>query len=142
MSARIGFGTTLVDKGTAGSSTNTIAKITDIAVGGLSLATVDATHMGSTDRFQEFIAGLRDAGEVTLTVQSDPVNSGSADGWHHLKDAYEDNAAHIFWLTLPNGTRFTYTALTTNLAIPVPLGDKIVTNVTHKITGKPTWTNP
>jgi len=140
--ARIGFGTTLVDKGAAGSSTNTIDKITDVSIGGISLATVDATHMGSTNRFQEFIAGLRDGGEVTFTVQSDPVNSGSADGWHYLKDALEDNDPHVFHLTFPNGTRFTYTAFTTNLAVPTPLADKVVTNVTHKITGQPTWTNP
>lgn len=139
--ARIGHGTTLVDKGTTGSATNAILKVEDISIGGLSLGTVDASHTLSTDRYREFIAAMRDAGEVTFTVNSSPVASGSADGWHHIKDAYEDNTPHVFWLTLPNGTRFTYTAFTTNVGIPVPLAEKIVTTVTHKITGKPTWAN-
>jgi hypothetical protein len=139
--ARIGFGAILTDKGTGGSGTDKIGNVTDLNIGGISLATVDATHYESADAYQEFIAGLIDAGEVTATVQAQPAASGSADNWHFLYDALNARVLRTYELAFPNGAKFTFTAFVTNLGIPVPLADKITTTVTFKISGKPVLAN-
>ena len=38
--------------------------------------TVDATHMASTDKWREFVGGLRDAGEVSITINFVPGGAG------------------------------------------------------------------
>ena len=69
--ARIGFGASVgVDRD---NGTIVFGGITDISVGGLTLATVDATDYDSPGRYRQFIAGLRDGGEIALMLQSEPV---------------------------------------------------------------------
>jgi hypothetical protein len=139
--ARIGYGAILTDKGTGGSGTDKIGNVTDLNIGGISLATVDATHYESPDAYLEFIAGLIDAGEVTATLQSQPAASGDADEWHMIYDALNARVLRTYELAFPNGATFTFTAFVTNLGIPVPLADKITTTVTFKISGKPVLAN-
>ena len=68
--AAIGHGT-LWKRGNGASPTEafaTVAEVTAISGPGISRDTIDATHMESPDRFREFVGGLRDGGEVTVTL--------------------------------------------------------------------------
>jgi hypothetical protein len=231
--ARIGHGSTVTFA--RDGDTFNLGGVTDIQVSGLSMATVDATDMDSPDRFQQFIAGLRDGGEVTLTLQSQPVGlheftrdengpesgiqfamgmvygnpatladavpvilftTGSlpedldqvgagvvylveggldlpgsyfvfdgpsptgtvisviSDGagthyaaalsqrWVETYWRFLQNAATEFTLTFPSGSTLTADILVTNIGVPIPMADKITTNVTLKITGVPVWGDP
>jgi hypothetical protein len=58
----------------------TVANVTTMSVGGVTLNTVDATHLNSPNFYQEFIAGLKSGDEWTFTTQwdpSDPTQSGT-----------------------------------------------------------------
>lgn len=49
-----------------------LGEITDINIGGLSMSTVDRSNTKSPDRYREFMAGMRDAGEITCTTLAIP----------------------------------------------------------------------
>ena len=51
----------------------TIAEILSIGGPSLTAGTVDATSMESLDRYAEFIAGLKDGGEVSFTIAFIPT---------------------------------------------------------------------
>jgi hypothetical protein len=139
--ARIGYGTTLTDKGVAGSGTDAIGEITDLNIGGITLETVDATHMDSADAFREHIAGLLDSGDVTFTLQCLPVNSGSALNWHRIKDNQKARSLVVYEIKLPTNVTATFSAFVTSIGIPIPLDDKITTAVTLKVSGEIVFAN-
>lgn len=53
----------------------TIANVTQISAGGVTVNMIDATHLDSPDFYAEFIPGLKTADEWTATVQWDPSNA-------------------------------------------------------------------
>lgn len=212
--ARIGYGTTIEIDGLK------IGQVTDAAISGISLATVDATHMESPGAFREFIGGLLDGGEITLTTQTAPVpvyGFGSADvnttddtielpagiqdetkvrfkqsgtalpspfdedtdyylvevdageyafsadpsldplititstgtGSHFIYPAedrwfqsylkLQARSTPEITFNFPSGAKLVCDALITNFGTPVPLEDKITTNLTLKVTGSVDW---
>jgi hypothetical protein len=53
----------------------TIANVTQISAGGVSVNMIDATHLDSPDFYAEFIPGLKTADEWTATIQWDPSDA-------------------------------------------------------------------
>lgn len=107
-------------------------ELQDINVGGTSVDMVDITEQASTDEWREFKAGLKDGGEVTLTVSYDPdCTDPPVEG--------EDVATlKIAW---PTGTTlwFEAAAIVQGISVSAPLGQKIVCDITLKITGAVDW---
>lgn len=60
--AKTGFGTTATVGGVA------LSEVQSIGIPGLSGEVVDVTHLSSTNRWREFIRGLRDAGEFSISM--------------------------------------------------------------------------
>lgn len=52
----------------SGSTYTYVAEVTNITPPGWTRDTVEVTHLTSDDKFKEFIAGLNDAGEASITL--------------------------------------------------------------------------
>lgn len=101
----------------------------------LSADAVEKTHSGSTNRWREFIAGLKDAGEVSLEINFDanePVavgNEGTLTITFPLFNAQTTPAA------------FSSAAVSTGFTVSEPIEDRMTATVKFKLSGEPTWTD-
>ena len=113
-----------------------IAEINSITGPNLVRDTIDVTSLDSTGGYREFIAGFRDGGELTLSMNFTPS------GYFDLKDDFEDENTHNYKIVMGNTaeTTFDITGLITALGVAVPLDDKVTCDVTIKITGEVTLT--
>jgi hypothetical protein len=99
----------------------------------------EATNMGSPNTFKEFIAGLRDGGQVTfeanyipkdatqLNSQSD-FNSGTLSTWCINLPGTPGNANTCIWM---------FNGYVDSISPAIPLDDRITVTGSIKITGKP-----
>lgn len=136
--ATIGHGT-LFKRGNADGPPETftaLGEILDISGPDMTKDTIDATHMASTDRYREFISGLRDGGEVTVTCNFVPGGTTIANA---LTDFQADvpRSYQILW---EDGSDLTFEAHMTGPAVTAPLDDKMSATFTYKVTGKPVLT--
>ena len=115
--------------------TTTVGEILSIGAPSLSRDVIDATHMGSVEGWREFIAGLKDGGEVTVDIQSKP----SSTGYQALVADFDNDSPESYAIDFPDGWSWTFSAFITGLETSDPLEDKIETSATFKITGKPTF---
>lgn len=91
----IGWGTTV--KLHNGSALTELLLVTDVSIPEVTTEEVETTHMKSTGKFRQFIAGLKDAGEFQVTMSLVP---GSAtDILCRAADAAGDQRAWQITLT-------------------------------------------
>jgi hypothetical protein len=75
--AMIGHGSQfMIGDGGAPEVFTAVAEVKTITGPALVRDTPDATHMASPEKWREYIAGLRDAGEVSMTVNCIPGSAG------------------------------------------------------------------
>lgn len=134
---RIGHGTEF-HRSDDGTSTGTFAKvgrIRDVTPPSLSRDAVETTDMESTDRWREYIGGLKDGGEVSFEITFDP---GSTETTTFMGDLNDDDAGY-YKLIFPDTSEWGFAGLLTGFEPSTPIGDKMMANVTFKLTGKPGW---
>jgi len=105
------------------------AELLDVTHSGEEADQVDVTHQTSTSEWREFLSGLKNGGSVTLTL--------------HLGGTVPDVATNdTLVVTFPTGAgTFTASAnLQKNKGVAGNLGDKLIEEVSFKITGVPAWT--
>jgi predicted secreted protein len=137
VNASIGHGSSF-QRSSDGTSTGTftaIGEVMSISPPNLSRETVDATHMASTDGWREFIAGLKDGGEVSIQCNFDP-NGTDVSNW--LADINDEDPGY-YKVIFPDTTSWGFAALMTGLEIEDPLDDKMVATATYKVSGKPAF---
>lgn len=121
---------------------NKIGEVTNISGPGLTRATPEATSMDSTNGWQEFIGGLKDGGEVTFEVIYDPVDTtlAASSGLLSDIDGAGQTAAQAWSLVFPDtgNTTWSFNAWLTSVSPAIPVDDKIMLEVTLKVTGQPT----
>lgn len=100
---------------------------------------VEATHSLSTNRYREFISGLRDGGEVTGTFALEP-GAGASMNHKKIVDDYNNDNLVEYRLLFPNTnlTAWRFDALVTNVEHAEPIDDRMTIAVTFKISGQPT----
>ena len=115
----------------------TIAQVRDITGPGLELNTIDATDRDSSNKWMEFVSGLKDGGEVSFDIAYDPSNAthGATSG---LLDMLEQGTSDSFQVQFPGGVSWTFTAFVTGFEPSAPLDDLLTASVTMKLTGQPT----
>ena len=92
--AIIGHSTQFKIEDSPGAGTYTkIAEVSSINGPSFSMDTVDATNMDSTNRWREFIAGLKDGGEVSFDVNWDPAAATHSITTGLLQDFNSSSAA-------------------------------------------------
>lgn len=123
-----GYGTTF-----SGATTGAIGEITRVGLPGISVDEIDVTTMDSTEAWKEFIAGLKDAGEASLTLLYEKANTATLMG--------AVGAANEVWtITLPDGSTFACSGFIKSLGGESPQEDKISQTATVRFSGEPTFT--
>lgn len=133
----IGHGTEF-HRSTDGTAPNLAALGELISIDGMSVerSVVDATSFSSTERYRELIAGMRNAGEVTVTIALDPDGSDHANA---LSDLAAD-APGLYAIIFPDTSDWQFSAFLTSHNEGIPIDDRMTLELTYAITGKPTFT--
>lgn len=136
-SVSIGHGTAFQrsDDGTISGTFAAVGEVMAINGPGLARDAMEVTDMDSTDRFREFVGGLKDGGEISLDVGFDP-NSDDVTDW--LSD-FNTNTAGYYKIVFADSTEWGFAALLTGFEPSTPHEDKMTATVTYKLTGKPTF---
>jgi len=110
-----------------------VAKVRNLSGPTMSRDTIDDTAFDTANTYREFISGLRDAGEVTITL------AFNRDGYEIMKTDFEDDTAQNYEIVLPDAdtTSLEFEAFVTEMPLDVPLDDLVTVDVTFKITGQP-----
>lgn len=118
-----------------------VANITDISGPSREREAIEVTAHDSPDQYREFVKGLKDGGEVEITLNYDPgVASIEA-----LDDDFEEDDLRAYQVVIFPGTADEYTwdfdGLITANGDEFPHDDKMERTVTVKISGKPVLTH-
>lgn len=123
MSGVNAFGTTFSFGGTP------VGELTNITGPSTSAETIDVTSHDSTDGWMEFVAGLKNGGEVNLEGNYE-ASAGQNLG------VGSSGACVITFKTTP-GFKWTFDGIVTSFETSAPHDDKYTFSVTIKVNGKP-----
>ena len=127
-----GFGTIFAYE-SAPSVFTPLAEVLSVTPPSLNVETVETTHMGSDDGYREYIASLKDGGEVT-------VNLNYVEASATLLQTLINAGLETFRVTLPGSSTFTFSGIPTAFAFDdVVIDDKVAMSLTIKVTGKPVY---
>jgi predicted secreted protein len=137
-SARIGY-STLFKSGNGASPEvfTTLAEVTNITPPSMARDTIDATHEESPGAWREFIAGLKDGGEVSLDLNFVPGGSAALALTTEM-DADGSSASKNRQIIFPDGSYFLFAGILTAFEPDTPIDDKMSASATFKVSGKPT----
>jgi predicted secreted protein len=140
MSGRDAFGTQFKRDTTGAGVFAAIASITDISGPERSREEIEVTAHDSPDGYKEYVKGLKDGGEVTLTLNYDPGQSTHRD----LDGDFEEKDLRAYQVVVLPGDAdqltVQFNGLITSMGEEYPIDDKMEMEVTFKISGKPTRT--
>ncbi len=119
--------------GTSGGTFATVGQIIDLTPPSISRDAIETTHMASTERWREFIGGLKDGGEGSVEINFDPGDATTA---AFLLDLNTDTAGY-YKIVFPDATDWGFAAIATGFEPGVPLDDRMTGSFTVKLTGKP-----
>ncbi len=116
----------------------TVAGLTSIGGLDLSADTIDVTTLDSDGAYREFIAGFKDAGEVSLEGYLE-LETGK--GQKELYDLFESGAEEQFTILFPNNMgSWQFRGVVTGFSTGADLEDPLSFSATIKVSGKPTLT--
>lgn len=117
--------------------TTAIAGLTSIGGLELSADTIDVTTLDSDGGYREFIAGFKDAGEVSLEgYQEFEAGKGQKD----LYDLYESGDEEDFTITFPGGAKWEFKGIVVGFSTSADLEDPLGFSASIKVSGRPTLT--
>lgn len=131
--ATSGFGATFSYLSTDPSTYTALAEVLSITPPSISVETIESTHMASDDTFREYIAGLRDGGEVT-------VNMNYVESSATLLQTLVLAGLETFKVTLAGSSTIIFSGIPTGFAIDdIVIDDKMTMSLTIKVSGKPVY---
>lgn len=116
----------------------TVGEIMDPALPKLERDAREATHAQSTEGWREYIRGMLNAAEFSLTLHYNPGNAAMPLLMADLTAT--DQTPGNYKGVLPDGTEWDFAALVTGIGPSIPVDDKMEVEVTFQPTGKPTVT--
>lgn len=130
-----------VEWGTDGVAYTALAEVRSLAVPAVEIEYLDATTLDSSGGFREYVAGLKDPGEIT-------VEMGYTSDIYEAAIGYQAAGAPIhFKTTLPletgqstTGDVFEFTALVRPVMQQNAVGELIGLELALRVTGQPTFT--
>lgn len=135
--ADLGYGTKFqTGNGASPEVFTDLAFVTSITPPGMSRDSIDSSHMQSPDEWRQFIAGMKDAGEVTLELNFKPGGTAIL-ALMAEKNLSSANATKTRRITFPDASYFEFEAFLTNIEPEAPLDDKMVLSATFKVSGRP-----
>jgi len=127
-----GFGATFAYMSAADTYTS-LAEVLSITPPSISVETIGATHMASDDGFREYIAGLKDGGEVT-------VNMNYVEASATLLQTLVLAGYETFKITFPGSSTYVFSGIPTAFTFDdVVIDDKVAMSLTIKVSGKPVF---
>lgn len=131
-----GLGTVL-KVGTEGAA-KTVGGLKEINGVSLSADTIDVTTLDSDGGYKEFIAGFKDAGEVSISGYFDPSEKGQKS----IYDLFESGATSKFEIVFPAslGAKWVFDGVVTSFETSTSLEDPLSFSGAIKVSGKPTLT--
>lgn len=114
-----------------GSAFEVIAEVFNISGPSMNRETIEVTTYDSVAGYREKIGGLRDAGQLTFTLNF------RRDTYLLFKEDFESDTPRQYKVTLPDTqeTSLTMLGLVTDLPLTIPEGDRITVDVTIEISG-------
>lgn len=110
------------------------------SIGGLELSadTIDVTTLESDGGYREFIAGFKDAGEVSLEGYFVPT---AGKGQKELYDLFESGNEESFTIQFPNNmAKWEFKGIVVGFSTSADLEDPLAFSASIKVSGKPTLT--
>jgi predicted secreted protein len=116
-----------------------IGEIKEVGGPDLKRDTVDATHSQSSQRYREFLSGLRDGGEVTCTLALVPGASLAGQQAKLVAD-FENDSLVNYQIKFPNTAKTYWQASMFLTALPhaMPIDGEMTHALTFKVSGRPT----
>jgi predicted secreted protein len=138
-SAVSSFGTLLKigDGATPTEAFTTIAEVRDISGPGFTLDTEEVTNHSTTGGYKEYIATLKDGGEVTFDLNFFQ-HATHDDLWDDFEARTRRNFQIVFPITSGDDT-LTFAAFVTNIGHEAPVQGVLTRSVTLRVTGAGTW---
>ena len=117
-----------------------------ISIGGPELArdALDVSSMDSTSKFREFLPAMLDAGEVTMEINYDGTDAGTADLLSDFLTSSVNTAIIVRFgdhSQATNESHWDCLGAITGLGTALPFDDKVTQSVTIKLTGIATYTD-
>lgn len=140
MAGKDAFGTQFLRDSTGSGAFVVIANVTDISGPSRSREAIEVTAHDSPDKYREVIKGLKDGGEVEITLNYDPSAAT-----HAALDAdFEEDELRDYQVIILPGTEdehtWDLTAMITDLGDEYPTEGQMERTATFKVSGKPTLT--
>lgn len=131
--ASSGFGAVFAYLSADPSTYTPLAEVLSVTPPEIAVETIEVTHMGSDDGFREYIAGLKDGGEVT-------VNLNYVEASATLLQTLVLAGVETFRITFAGSSTYTFSGIPTAFTFDdVVIDDKMAMSLTIKVTGKPTY---
>lgn len=134
------FGTQFLRDSTGAGAFVVVANVSDISGPSRAREAIEVTAHDSPDQYREFVPGLKDGGEVVITINYDPGNST-----HTALDAdFEEQELRAYQVVvLPGETdehTWEFSGFLTAIGDEFPVDNRMERTATFKISGKPTLT--
>lgn len=135
MAAVDAFGTVWAMDPTGATSYTDVADVTEISVLDISVDTIESTVHGSAGQWRTYITGMKDAGELKMSINYDPAVHGTI-----LSAIGTDGISHEITLPDAGAAVVTFKGIITGFSVGAPMDDKLSGEVTIKVSGAPTVT--
>lgn len=144
--ARIGFGIHFaIGNGASPEVFTNIAEVTDVTPPSMTKDQIEATHTDSPDGFREFIPGLKDGGECSITMNfladnvtqnEDPGAGATPPGL--LYNFINETETRNYKITFPGtGKTWTFRASVIGYQPAAPIDNRMTAVVKFKVAGAP-----
>lgn len=132
--AEFGYGVTLRRNGVE------IAEVVDINPPGLTRETWEKTHHKSPNLWKEFGKGLKEAGEITFTINYIIGNATHNVATGILADFFNDDTIDTWDFVFPDAasTTWTFAGIVTQFNASTPRDNAIRAEITLKVSSQPT----
>jgi len=128
-SAGIAFdGITIAWSATSGGTYVAFGEITDVGGIGETASPIDMTHAESPDNRREYIVGLSDGKDASLTVNYTRAQAGFIETHYNVQQYYK--------ITMANADTFLFYGIINDFEHLGAVGDKMSSQISIKITGK------
>ncbi len=131
--ATSGFGAVFAYLSTDPTTYTSLSEVVSITVPEITVETIDVTHHASDDGFREIIAGLKDGGEATVTMNYIEASAT-------LLQTLVLAGRETFRITFNGASTYTFTGVPTAFSFgDLVIDDKMTMSLTIKVSGKPTF---
>lgn len=111
-----------------------IANVTNIEGPALTVDFIDVTSHDSSGGFEEFVAGIKRGGEITITGNFDPASTSTHDDVLDDLDAGSEKNYQLVFPTSPT-TTWTFACYVTEFSPSAPHDGKLEFTAKFKLTG-------